>query len=69
MSASVGSSPLYLTTEQVAQMLQIGPRYVARCGIPQVKLGHKVRRYSVKAVEAFLAQRTSKPKTKKRRRS
>jgi hypothetical protein len=43
-----------LTTQEVAALLQIQPRQVQRLGVPQLKLGHKTRRYSLRVVLAWL---------------
>lgn len=52
---SVPPNPnVILTSEQVAAWLQVAPRQVARLGVPQLKLGHKTKRYRASDVMKWL---------------
>jgi hypothetical protein len=57
--ASFGELPpnTLLTSDEVADWLQVGRRQVQRLGIPWIDLGRKTPRYQVKDVLAWLESR------------
>ena len=57
-----------LSTEAVAAWLGVETRAVFRLGVPQLKLGHKTKRYRVGDVQAWLDKHTITKKQKSGRR-
>lgn len=51
-----GELPLAVKPEVAAKMLDISQRTLERLPIPSVKLGHRTRRYPVRALMAYLEE-------------
>ncbi len=62
---SLPSPPLHpdtlLTPEQCAAWLQVDRRQLQRAGVPHVVVSHKIRRYRVRDVLAWLDRQVSSP--------
>ena len=54
-----GTLALAVKPETAAKMLDISPKTLARLPIPSVQLGHRTRRYSVRALLRFLEERAT----------
>lgn len=56
-----------LTPEQCAAWLGLKRRQLHRAGVPHVRVSHKIRRYRVRDVLAWLEQRAVRPEVPRRR--
>lgn len=52
-----GDLPVAVRPEVAARMLDVSVKTLDRLGVPSVKLGHRTRRYPVRQLLSFLAER------------